>query len=208
MRKTITSQQFILALDQGTTSCRAILFGRDGGLSRRSRSRSSRSTTRSPDGSSTTPTKSGRRSWPSRARSCATTGFRRARSPPSASPTSAKRPYSGIATAANRCTGRSSGRTGVRPACDRLAAAGHAELFRERTGLVLDAYFSGTKLKWLLDHVPGARARAERGELAFGTIDSWLAWKLSAAGCMSPIHRMPRARCSSTSGAGAGMKNC
>ena len=63
--------------------------------------------------------------------------------------------------------------------CDELTAAGHAELFRQRTGLVLDAYFSGTKLKWLLDHIPGARARAERGELAFGTIDSWLAWKLS-----------------------------
>ncbi|HQU78041.1 MAG TPA: glycerol kinase GlpK [Azonexus sp.] len=63
--------------------------------------------------------------------------------------------------------------------CDELTAAGHAGLFRERTGLVVDAYFSGTKLKWLLDHIPGARARAERGELAFGTIDSWLAWKLS-----------------------------
>ncbi|EXI71088.1 MAG TPA: glycerol kinase GlpK [Candidatus Accumulibacter phosphatis] len=64
--------------------------------------------------------------------------------------------------------------------CDSLSAAGHAETFRERTGLVVDAYFSGTKLKWLLDHIPGARARAERGELAFGTIDCWLAWKLSA----------------------------
>ena len=63
--------------------------------------------------------------------------------------------------------------------CEALTEAGHAELFRERTGLVLDAYFSATKLQWLLDHVPGARARAERGELAFGTIDSWLAWKLS-----------------------------
>lgn len=63
--------------------------------------------------------------------------------------------------------------------CDELTTAGHAGLFRERTGLVLDAYFSGTKLKWLLDHIPGARARAERGELAFGTIDSWLTWKLS-----------------------------
>ena len=63
--------------------------------------------------------------------------------------------------------------------CDELLAAGHGELFRRRTGLELDAYFSGTKLKWLLDHVPGARARAERGELAFGTIDSWLAWKLT-----------------------------
>ena len=64
--------------------------------------------------------------------------------------------------------------------CAALKAAGHAELFRQRTGLVLDAYFSGTKLKWLLDHIPGARQRAERGELAFGTVDSWLAWKLSA----------------------------
>ncbi len=63
--------------------------------------------------------------------------------------------------------------------CDALTRAGHGELFGQRTGLVLDAYFSGTKLKWLLDHIPGARVRAERGELAFGTIDSWLAWKLS-----------------------------
>ena len=64
-------------------------------------------------------------------------------------------------------------------ACDALRAAGHEPLFRARTGLVLDAYFSGTKLAWLLDNVPGARARAERGELAFGTVDSWLTWKLS-----------------------------
>ncbi len=63
--------------------------------------------------------------------------------------------------------------------CDELSTAGHAALFAERTGLVLDAYFSGTKLKWLLDHIPGARSRAERGELAFGTVDSWLAWHLS-----------------------------
>jgi glycerol kinase len=63
--------------------------------------------------------------------------------------------------------------------CDRLRADGAEPLFRERTGLVLDAYFSGTKLAWLLDHIDGARARAERGELAFGTIDSWLIWKLT-----------------------------
>jgi glycerol kinase len=63
--------------------------------------------------------------------------------------------------------------------CDALRAAGHEGLFAHKTGLVLDAYFSGTKLKWLLDHVDGARARAERGELAFGTVDSWLIWKLS-----------------------------
>ncbi len=63
--------------------------------------------------------------------------------------------------------------------CDQLRAAGHAPTFTAKTGLVLDAYFSGTKLRWLLDHVPGARARAEAGELAFGTIDSWLVWNLT-----------------------------
>jgi glycerol kinase len=65
------------------------------------------------------------------------------------------------------------------PLCDALREAGHEALFTRKTGLVLDAYFSGTKLKWLLDHIPGARARAERGELAFGTVDSWLIWNLS-----------------------------
>src|SRR4051812_39740445 len=63
--------------------------------------------------------------------------------------------------------------------CDGLKAAGHADLIQQRTGLVIDAYFSGSKVRWLLDHVPGARERAERGELAFGTIDSWLVWKLT-----------------------------
>jgi len=66
------------------------------------------------------------------------------------------------------------------PMCDALRAAGHESTFTRKTGLVLDAYFSGTKLKWLLDNVPGARARATRGELAFGTVDSWLIWNLSA----------------------------
>ncbi len=63
--------------------------------------------------------------------------------------------------------------------CDALRAAGHEATFAAKTGLVLDPYFSGTKLKWLLDHVPLARARAARGELAFGTVDSWLVWKLT-----------------------------
>jgi glycerol kinase len=65
------------------------------------------------------------------------------------------------------------------PLCDRLRAAGVEELVRATTGLVLDAYFSGTKIRWLLDEVPGARARAERGDLAFGTVDAWLIWKLT-----------------------------
>ncbi|MBM4225703.1 MAG: glycerol kinase, partial [Gammaproteobacteria bacterium] len=63
--------------------------------------------------------------------------------------------------------------------CAALRAAGHEAEVTRRTGLLLDPYFSGTKLAWLLDHVPHARARAERSELCFGTIDSWLAWKLS-----------------------------
>jgi glycerol kinase len=65
------------------------------------------------------------------------------------------------------------------PLCDELRAAGKAAMIADRTGLVIDAYFSGTKLKWLLDHVPGARGRASRGELAFGTIDSWLIFQLT-----------------------------
>jgi len=63
--------------------------------------------------------------------------------------------------------------------CARLNAAGAESLVRQRTGLLLDPYFSGTKLAWILDQVPGARARAERGELAFGTIDSFLLWRLT-----------------------------
>jgi glycerol kinase len=65
--------------------------------------------------------------------------------------------------------------------CDALRAEGRTDLFRQKTGLVLDSYFSGTKVKWLLDNIPGARIRAERGELAFGTIDSWLIFKLCGA---------------------------
>jgi glycerol kinase len=63
--------------------------------------------------------------------------------------------------------------------CDELRSQGHAELIQQKTGLVLDAYFSATKLAWLLDNVPGARAKADKGELAFGTMDSWLIWNLT-----------------------------
>jgi glycerol kinase len=65
------------------------------------------------------------------------------------------------------------------PLCERLRDDGFEGRVREKTGLVLDAYFSGTKIRWLLDEVPGARARAERGDLAFGTVDAWLVWKLT-----------------------------
>lgn len=63
--------------------------------------------------------------------------------------------------------------------CEELKKHGHNDLFRDKTGLLIDAYFSGTKVKWILDHVEGARERAEQGKLLFGTIDTWLIWKLS-----------------------------
>jgi len=66
--------------------------------------------------------------------------------------------------------------------CDQLREQGHEATFREKTGLVLDAYFSGTKVNWILENVEGARARAEAGELCFGTIDSWLVWNLTDGG--------------------------
>lgn len=63
--------------------------------------------------------------------------------------------------------------------CDSLKAAGLSEQIRSKTGLLIDAYFSGTKIKWILDNVPGARERAEKGDLRFGTVDSWLVWNLT-----------------------------
>ena len=64
--------------------------------------------------------------------------------------------------------------------CDQLKRDGHATMIQRKTGLIIDAYFSGSKVAWILDNVSGARARAERGELAFGTVDSWLVWQLTA----------------------------
>jgi glycerol kinase len=63
--------------------------------------------------------------------------------------------------------------------CDELKQQGHTDMIRAKTGLVIDSYFSGTKIKWILDNVEGARQRAEAGELAFGTVDSWLVWKFT-----------------------------
>ncbi len=72
--------------------------------------------------------------------------------------------------------------------CAALRERGLEDLFRQRTGLLLDPYFSGTKLKWILDQVPGARAAAERGELAFGTVDSWLLWQLTRDQTGAAVH--------------------
>ncbi|MDI6638914.1 MAG: FGGY family carbohydrate kinase, partial [Bacillota bacterium] len=65
------------------------------------------------------------------------------------------------------------------PICDELKSQGWTAKVAEKTGLVIDAYFSATKVKWLLDNVPGLRARAERGEILFGTVDTWLIWRLT-----------------------------
>src|SRR6187402_1950015 len=65
------------------------------------------------------------------------------------------------------------------PLCAQLRELGAAALVQSRTGLLIDSYFSGTKIRWLMDNVPGAREQAARGELAFGTIDSWLLWQLT-----------------------------
>lgn len=70
--------------------------------------------------------------------------------------------------------------------CDKLRARGGEKLFQKKTGLILDAYFSGTKLAWILDNVPGARKRAAKGELAFGTIDTWLLWNLTGRHVTDP----------------------
>ena len=69
------------------------------------------------------------------------------------------------------------------PLCQQLKADGCEPLFREKTGLLLDPYFSGTKLRWMLDHIPDARQQAQAGHLAFGTVDSYLVWKLSGGSC-------------------------
>lgn len=63
--------------------------------------------------------------------------------------------------------------------CDELKEKGYTDMFRKKTGLIIDAYFAGTKIKWILDHVEGARERAEKGELLFGTVETWLIWKLT-----------------------------
>ena len=67
--------------------------------------------------------------------------------------------------------------------CDQLKEQGYTDMIREKTGLVIDAYFSATKLKWILDNVEGVRERAEKGELLFGTVDTWLLWKLTKGRC-------------------------
>jgi hypothetical protein len=92
--------------------------------------------------------------------------------------------------------------------CERLKSDGHEALIRERTGLLIDAYFSATKVRWILDHVEGAQQRAERGELLFGTIDSWLVWNLSGGQAHVTDYSNAARTCCSTSTRWTGMTTC
>jgi glycerol kinase len=171
-------QQYILALDQGTTSSRAILFDRQGQVHATAQQEFPQHFPQ-PGWVEHDPLDI----WNSQL-ACARQVLR------SAGVSAAQ--VAGIGIANQRETtllwDRASGEP-IAPAivwqdrrtaeaCDRLRDAGKAPVIEQKTGLELDAYFSATKLQWLLAQVPGARARAERGELAFGTVDSWLAYKL------------------------------
>jgi glycerol kinase len=170
---------YILALDQGTTSSRAILFDRDGGIKGVAQ-REFRQIFPQPGWVE----HDAMEIWTSqagvavealaaaglRARDVAAIGITNQRETTVVWDRRTGQPIANAIVWQDRRTADS---------CDRLRREGAEPLFRERTGLLLDAYFSGTKLAWLLDNVPGARARAEAGELAFGTIDSWLVWKLT-----------------------------
>jgi glycerol kinase len=171
--------QFILALDQGTTSSRAIVFGRDGGI--RGAAQQEFPQLFLPSGHVEHDPEA---IWSSQL-AVAREALANARLGPE--------DLAGIGITNQRETTvlweRSTGRPVANaivwqsrittPLCERLKAEGAEPLFRRKTGLVLDPYFSGTKIRYLLDTVPGLRARAERGEILFGTVDSFLLWRLT-----------------------------
>ncbi|MBC7646688.1 MAG: glycerol kinase GlpK [Pseudopedobacter sp.] len=171
--------QFILALDQGTTSSRAIVFAHDGSILSRAQKEFQQIFPQpgwvEHDPNEIWSTQSGvmgeaLSSAGIRASDIAAIGITNQRETTLIWDRKTGQPIYNAIVWQDRRTA---------PYCDELRAAGHAEVFQAKTGLVLDAYFSGTKVRWLLEHIPGARARAEAGELAFGTVDSWLVYKLT-----------------------------
>ncbi len=171
---------YVLALDQGTTSSRAIVFDHDGGI----RSVAQREFTQiypKPGWVEHDP----REIWTSqmsvavealgnagiRPRDLAAVGITNQRETAVVWDRETSEPiYNAIVWQDRRTAGE----------CERLKSEGHQDLVQQRTGLLIDAYFSATKIAWILDHVPGARSRAESGKLAFGTVDSWLVWNLTS----------------------------
>jgi len=171
--------RYVLAIDQGTTSTRAILFHADTTIAAVA-SGNSRSIFQPTARSNTTPKTSGHRpSRPAKAR-CAAPARRPEISSPLESPISARRLCCGTAPtvrAVHRAIVWQDRRTA--DLCERLKTEGREPLFTAKTGLLLDPYFSGTKLAWLLKNIPGAAEAAARGELAFGTVDTYLLWRLT-----------------------------
>ncbi len=175
----VTTNEFVLALDQGTTSSRAIVFDREGtvrGVGQREfRQFYPRPGWVEHDAaeiwhSQLDVAREALRNAAVSAADVAALGITNQRETTLIWERATGRPLARAIVWQDRRTA---------PMCDQLRADGHADFLQSRTGLVLDAYFSGTKLAWLLDHVPGARQAAERGELAFGTVDTWLIWQLT-----------------------------
>jgi glycerol kinase len=170
---------YILALDQGTTSSRAILFDRRGSV-RAAAQRELRQIYPQPGWVEHDPTEI----WESQ-RDVAREAVAAAGIAPSQVAAIGIANQRETTLVWERETGRPVHNAIVwqcrrsAPLCDALKAQGLEPVVRERTGLVIDAYFSGSKLRWLLERVPGLAARAERGEVCFGTVDTWLAWQLS-----------------------------
>jgi len=179
VRKTVTTNEFVLALDQGTTSSRAIVFDREGvvrGVGQREfRQHYPRPGWVEHDAneiwhSQLDVAREALRNAGAAAADIAAIGITNQRETTLIWERATGRPLARAIVWQDRRTA---------PLCDKLRQDGHGDFLQARTGLVVDAYFSGTKLAWLLDHVPGARSMAERGELAFGTVDTWLIWQLT-----------------------------
>ena len=174
-----TTGKLVLALDTGTTSGRALVIDASGAVLASAQQEAGLSTPR-PGWVEQDAEALWQAQLATARGALEKAGVRPRTSPASASPTSARR----------RSCGTGPRRQPVAPAivwqdrrtadfCEELRGAGAEALVRRKTGLLLDPYFSGTKLRWLLENVPGVRERAEAGELAFGTVDSWMAWRLS-----------------------------
>jgi glycerol kinase len=172
-------QQFILAIDQGTTSSRAIIFDRQGAIIASSQ-KEFRQIFPQPGWVEHDPMEI----WSSQAAVAAEVVLKAALTPTQ---------IAAIGITNQRETAIVWDRKTGQPLCNAIVwqdrrTAGycdelrerHGKMIQEKTGLLVDAYFSATKVKWMLDHVPGARAKAEKGELAFGTVDSWLVWNFTA----------------------------
>src|SRR5262245_9166305 len=171
--------RFVLALDQGTTSSRAIVFGRDGAIVAMARRELPQIFPRpgwvehDPEDIWRTQLEAAEETLARAgvaAADLAAIGITNQRETTLVWERATGRPIHHAIVWQDRRTADS---------CERLRADGLEPLIRERTGLEIDPYFSATKLAWILDNVSGARARAEAGELAFGTVDSWLVWRLT-----------------------------